>query len=330
MKEVFAPHLNRNVKFGRVRPKVRPQTLKLANYLRLSLPVAPTSSDYSPAALAALRDIMGNDTLGDCVIACGGHVTGVETGNAGDLYHATLNEIVEQYSEIAGYVPGNPATDNGTNITDALNYWTKTGMVNGVKLLGYVSVDATNQAEVESAMWLFENLVFGIELPDAWVTPFPSGDGFVWGTGTADPNNGHCVAGYGHDSTGIKIDSWGLFGTITYAAIKELCVSGKGGGGELYALLTPDQLTKGQTKAPNGVDWSSLIADFDSLGANVPVPTPPAPSPPAPTPTPSGPVTLAQAQSWANTALAAGHPLMTRSQAESIVKAGLAKSWPKS
>lgn len=50
-------------------------------------------------------------------------------------------------------------------------------------------------------------------------------------------------------------------------------------------MLTPDELAKGQTKAPNsvanGVDWTALIQDFNSLGANPPIPVP------TPTPTPT-------------------------------------------
>jgi hypothetical protein len=333
MKEVFAPHLNRNVKFGRKRPIVRAQTLKLGNYLRAGLPSAPATSDYTANALPALRDVMGNDNLGDCVIACGGHLVGTATGNAGDLFHATLDQIIAQYSAIAGYIPGDPSTDQGTNIVDALNYWVKNGFVNGTKALGYVSVVATNVAEIQAAMWLFENLIFGVELPDSWITPFPSTDGYTWGPGTADPSNGHCYLGIGHDSKGVKIDSWGLFGTCTYDAIAELCVAGQGGGGELYAVLTPDQLTKGQTKAPNGVDWTSLIADFDSIGGTVPVPVAPPPVPiappsPAPIPTPPSGLTLVAAESWVKNAFNAGHPILTRGQAVSIANAALAKNWP--
>ena len=128
-------------------------------------------------------------------------------------------------------------------------------------------------------------------------------------------NNGHSFGGYGYDSVGVKIDSWALFGTITYASIAAICSQSAGGG--LYIRLTPDMLAKGQAKAPNGVDWTSLISDFDTLGGTVPVPAPPAPAPP---PSPGGPVTLAQAQSW----FAAAHPILLRSQAEAI----LAKNWP--
>jgi hypothetical protein len=313
------------MKFGRRIPKVPARGFKFSSYLnKAGLPAAPTSSDYTAKAIPVLRDILGNDQYGDCVLACGGHLVGVETGNAtGTPFAVTTTEVLAQYTAIAGFNPANPNTDTGVNIIDALNYWTTKGFVNGTKSLGHLQVDATNKAELQAAMWLFENLIFGIALPDTWTKTMPSKDGFVWGTGTPDPNQGHCVLGVGHNTTGIEIDTWGLFGTITYAAIAELCVHGA--GGELWVVLTPDQLAKAATKAPNGVDWRSIIADFDSLGGTVTIP--PATIPP-PAPVTGTSVTLAQAISWAESQLTS--PLMTPTQAKTHVAAGLTQNWPKS
>lgn len=328
MKEIFAPHLNRNVKFGRKRPVALGPHFKLRNYLMQGLPAPPSSFDWSPAALPSLRNIYLNDSLGDCVIAEGYHAEGVATGNAGSVFVATQDQITADYSAIGEYVPGDPSTDQGCDEVTALNWWCSHGFANGTKLLGWLTVDATNVVEIQTCIWLFEELDLCAGLPDAFVNPFPSGDGFVWSDTTPDMNNGHSFGGFGYDTTGVKIDSWALFGTITYASIAAICSQSAGGG--LYIRLTPDMLAKGQAKAPNGVDWSTLISDFDSMGGNVPVPTPAPPPTPPPMPTPGSPVTLAQAQAWANAGLAAAHPLLMRSQAESIVKASLAKNWPTS
>jgi hypothetical protein len=319
----------KQVRFGRNRPRVVHPHLRFANYIRTALPTPPASCDFSSPALPALRNIYCNDQLGCCVISGANHVQGTETGNAGDLVVATDQIIINEYSKIGGYVPGDPSTDNGCDLQTALAYYSQTGFANGTKLLGYLAVDPTNQQEVMQACWLFENLYHAFELNDAWISPFPSADGFVWDDGAPDPNNGHCVMSYGFDATGVKIDTWGLFGTVTWKALAHLGSSA--GGGELWIMLTPDQLTKGQTKAPNGVAWSDLISDFDAMGGTVPQPTPAPPSPTPPTPpsppTPGAPVTLAQAQAWVVAALKSAHPLLTRSQAENIASQGLAASW---
>ncbi|HEV2180560.1 MAG TPA: hypothetical protein VGR59_09575, partial [Gemmatimonadaceae bacterium] len=163
MKSVLAPHLGRPVVFGRRRPRVVGPHFRLRNYLKAAFPTPPASCDFSAPALPVLSDIMQNDQLGDCVIAGGYHVVGVATGGAGDLFHATPAQVLADYGAIGGYVPGNPATDQGCDEVTALNYWTSHGFANGTKLAGWMVVDPTNKAEIQAACWLFENLYFGIE-----------------------------------------------------------------------------------------------------------------------------------------------------------------------
>lgn len=338
LKQVFAPHLNRLVKLGRRHGILGPH-FRMGNYLRASLPAPPPSCDFRSAATKALLQLYLNDQLGDCVIAGGYHVVGVETGNAngGNPFVATAQQIIADYGAIGGYVPGDESTDQGCDEVTALNYWQSHGFANGTKLLGWLTVDATNETEVQQAMFLFENLFFGLDLPDAWISPFPSASGFTWDVGKPNPNNGHCIIGAGYNAAGVTVDTWGLTGTLTWAAVKALAVAKS--GGLLSVMLTPDQLGKAQAKAPNGVAWGDLIADFDAMGGHVPVPAPPAPTPPAPTPTPPSPtppppapaqpVTLAQAEAWAVSGLAALYPVMSRYQAEAAVKAALAKHWPR-
>lgn len=326
LKSIHSPSHNRAVKMGRKRPVAVGPHFRFCNYLRAALPAAPVSADYSAPAKSILSDIMGNDQLGDCVIAGGYHVTGVETANAGAPFHATNAQILKDYSAIGGYVPGDPNTDQGCDEPTALNYWTQHGFANGTKLLGWLALDATNKAELMAALYLFENLYFGIELPDAWVNPFPSNDGFVWDVGAPDPSNGHCVIGYGYNTQGVLIDSWGMNGVLTWAAIAALCT--QQAGGAVYVLCSPDQLAKGQNKAPNGVAWTTLLTDFNSMGGHVPIPAPPTPTP-TPTPAPTL-VTLAQAQAWARAGIQQGSPVMTHNMASRASDAGLAARWPKS
>jgi len=279
MKKVHSPFHGRDVKFGRKRPTSRPR-LHLKSYLT-ALPAPPASCDYSPKALPVLSDIMQNDQLGDCVIAGGYHIVGVETGNCGPIFHANSAQVTKDYSAIGGYVPGDESTDNGCELPVALDYWTKHGFANGTKLVGHLAVDAADKNEVMLACHLFENLYIGMGLPDHWVNPMPSGSGFKWDVaGAPVPENGHCVMGMGYDTNGVKIDTWGMLGTLTWAALAKYAAAH--GGGELHVMLSPDQLAKGQTKAPNGIDWSALLADFNAMGGHAPIPNPTPNPPPAP------------------------------------------------
>jgi hypothetical protein len=277
VKTVRHPVSGQTFKLGRKRPVARCPRFALKNYLTRSMPAPPAACDYTKPAAAALSKIYDNDTLGDCVIAGMAHVVGVLTGNAGPKPFLYSNaQIVGLYSAIGGYVPGKPSTDQGCDEQTALNYWENNGALppkatsptGAHKIAGWMTVDSTNVEEFQTALWLFENLYFGIELPDAWITPMPSASGFVWdAAGPSNPNNGHCVVGVGYTSAGVTIDTWGMTGLMTNAAVAKY--PNQASGGELYTVVSMDAIGKANQKAPSGFDWSQLIADFDSMGGNV-------------------------------------------------------------
>jgi hypothetical protein len=257
-------------KMGRRRPVARCPRMSLHNYLTRSIPAPPATCDYAKAAKSALSKVYENDTLGDCVIAGMAHVVGVLTANAGGKAFTYSNkQITTLYSAIGGYVPGNPATDQGCDEQTALNYWENNGApVGSHKIAGWLSVNGNDATEVRTALWLFENLYFGMELPDKWITPFPSASGFTWdAAGPPNPSNGHCVVGVGYNAQGVVIDSWGMTGLITDSAIAKYATTGANGA--LYTVVSVDGLNKATQKVPAGFDWSQLVADFDSMGGSV-------------------------------------------------------------
>lgn len=255
------------MKFGRNRPLVRAPRLSLKNYLLKSLPTPPSSKHYAPDAQKALTQIYLNDKLSNCVIACMAHLVGVFTGNAdgGTPVIYTTTDIVNMYSAIGGYVPGDPSTDNGCDEQTALHYWQQNGAPNGEhQITGFMAVNGADKNEVQTAQWLFENLVFGVELPNEWVNPFPSADGFVWDVaGPPNMEQGHCVGGVGFDEKGVKISSWGMIGTMTYDAVAKYAVSAN--GGELYTVLSQDSINKATQKAGSGFDFTQLQADLQAI-----------------------------------------------------------------
>jgi hypothetical protein len=256
-------------RMGRRRPVARCPRFSLSNYLMKSLPAPPASCDYSGKARKALSEMYLNNQLGDCVIAGIGHVVGVLTGGAGKQYIFNNQQIVQLYSAIGGYVPGHPNTDNGCDEQTALNYWQHHGAPSGThQIAGWISVDGNDPTEYRTALWLFENLYFGLELPEKWVSPMPSAPGFTWDVaGPPDSNNGHCVVGVGYSSKGVRICTWGMLGTMTDAAVEKYATTE--GAGDLYTVVSQDAINKAAEKAPNGFDWSQLIADFDSMGGTI-------------------------------------------------------------
>lgn len=258
-------------KLGRTRPKAYHPRLRLNNYLLKSLPPPPLTCDYTPLASSALSQMYGNDTLGDCVIAGIAHVVGVLTGNSdsNNPFIYTQDQIVALYSAIGGYILGDDSTDNGCDEETALAYWQQNGApIGSHKIVGRLAVDSTNLEECQNALYLFENLVFAVELPNEWISPFPSAPGFIWDVAEdPDPNNGHSFISAGYDSSSFKIDSWGMLGNITNEAVAKYASASS--NGQLFTVLSQDSIARASQKAPSGFDWSQLVADFDSLGGAV-------------------------------------------------------------
>ena len=268
MKTLIHPTTGKQIKFGRNRPQTwhgRKSMAELISGNILPKVTVPQSTNYSGVAAQSLHNIYLNDQLGDCVIAGSFHVRGVTSANStGKPVMFSTAQVIHDYGKIGGYNPNAPLNPDGSNPTDqgcdentALAYWHNTGYPDGVKLVNYVAVDATNIAEVRLAMYLFENLYFGVELPDAWVNPFPEKRGWTWDVaGAPDPNNGHCFVGVDLIPNGIKIDSWGMCGYLTEKAVAYYASPAQ--GGQLFTLLTPDIVNRVSKKSPAGYDIATL------------------------------------------------------------------------
>lgn len=340
LKRVYSHTLKRNVVFGRRIPKVVGEHKKFRSLLKKILAV-PGSVDWTPAGMSAISQMMLNDQLGDCVIAARYHGVGIETANTGSIFIASNSQVLADYKAIGGYNPNDPNTDQGCDMQTAIKYWMSHGMADGTKLVDFVGVDPTNPMEVTIYINYFGGLDIGLALPDAWINPFPSSNGFVWDVaGDPDPDNGHCIQGggaaftariVGYNGLGVIICTWGLLGLLTWAALAKYGVASA--GGEMYGLLTPDIINKAQNKSPLGIDWSGVVGDWDTEGGNVPVPpepNPPAPpAPPNPTPVATGP-SLSDAQGWVTSAFSSRRWIVTPREAAKLASNALAANWPTS
>jgi len=272
-----SPPMSFPYKFGR-RKMVAPKAcMKFREYQLLSFPTPPSSGTYRPKAATALSQMYNNDALGDCVIAWMAHAIGTFTANAtGTPAIFTSDEIISMYAAIGGYSPADPSTDQGCDENTALDYWLSTGFL-GHKISGVLSVDATNAQECAAAVWLFENLMFGVALPDEWTHPMAAGSGFVWDVaGDPDPDQNHCFGSVSWDENGVGVETWAMDGSITYDAVKKYAVANA--GGQLFSVITPEILNRATMRAPNGFDFNQLSADFVGMGGTVTTNIPPNPT----------------------------------------------------
>jgi hypothetical protein len=262
--KIVSDDLGRSVKMGRRRAISRGPRLSLKNYLRTRMPPPPAVCDYTAKGGPVIAQMLGNDRLGDCTAAAAFHISGIMLANAGaPVTWDVGNQVIPFYSATGGYISGNGSTDNGANEIDVLNYWHNHGLLldGSHKILAWMVVDATSYDEVATSIWLFENVYFGIELPDAWVNPVPSVGGFTWGiAGAANPDNGHAFPGLGYDADGVKISTWGMTGTLTWPAVQRYARHSN--GGELYTVFSVDSIERATAKAPNGLNLAQLMDDI--------------------------------------------------------------------
>ncbi len=259
----------RSVRMGRRRPPPGRPKLHLKNYLlKPELPAPPPSVDYMTKAAPALAQTYLNSVLGDCFEAWAAHAIGIWTANgAGEPMIFPDQQVQAAYSAWGGYVAGNAASDQGTVEQDGLTLWQSNGFspgtANAHKIAGWVAIDGTNPVLTRTAINLFENLTFGVELPQAWLDANPE-EGFVWDVaGNPDADNGHAFGSAAYEPGMLKIATWGITGWMTDAAVTRYTASSA--QGELYAVLSPEVIVRGTQKAPNSVDWTALLSDLTLL-----------------------------------------------------------------
>lgn len=260
-------------------PKVTdPRTFKLSRYLdTTAIPLPPASIDYITEVKS--WGMLGNDQLGDCVEAAQLHMIEEETEYAtGIELVASDEDAIRLYKAEAGYVPGDPNTDQGTVMLDALKYWRRTGILIGDsptphKIYAFVTVDLNDTLQVHQAIYLFGGVFFGVELPiSAQVAPVNGNGISVWGyRGNLDGGNaagswgGHCIPILGYSTFKhrdqirhrYRVISWGEEFDMTPPFMNAY-------GSEAYAVLSADWFGTSGLSA-NQFNMDQLQSDLAAL-----------------------------------------------------------------
>ena len=263
MKTITHPTTGQRFKLGRNKPLAFGPRLSLGNYLFRKFPTAPPSADYSAKADGFMRDVLGNDICGDCTCAAAYHIAGMFLANSGQTIPFNTHNVLTTYQTLSGWNGvDNDVSDAGCDELTVLDYWSTKGLVPGAhKITAAIKVDGTDQGEIQAALWLFENVYFAMGLPDAWINPMPSGSGFIWDVaGPENQDNGHAFCGVGYNPQGIIIDTWGMLGIMTWKAVAKYP--------SVYTVLGTDIVDKITQKAPNGFNWTQLVSDLQSMGAD--------------------------------------------------------------
>jgi hypothetical protein len=279
----------RKYALGRLAPKTKDRTfLSGLGLLTAPIPTPPASIPIPAVCADGLSQTFMNTHLGCCVISHHAHFLANITSQIGKPFIYTDKQIEADYHAVGGYIPGNPWTDRGCDVGTDLSYLQSTGFADGSKLLGSINLDPTSQLALTQSVWITNGVCFGMAMPNAWIDPAPQESGFVWDVaGHPNDSNGHCFTGFAYTPQGITIDTWGMTGTITWAAIAKYGAASA--NGEVYSYINPAMINPTTGLAPqNGLTLNQICTYFNSMGGNVVVPPGPTPTP---TPTP-GPVSV--------------------------------------
>ena len=257
--------------------------LRLGDFLDYAtLPPIPAQVDY----LSEVTDwpVYLNDQIGDCTCAAAGHmIEAWSRYGAGTTVEVTDQDVLTAYEAVGGYVPGDPATDQGAVMQDVLGYWRKTG-IGGHRILAFAQVDVTNFAEVYAALYLFGTVYIGVNFPASAMQQFDAGQ--PWSVVADDGGiiGGHAVNLGQRDGTGLKVVTWGRVQDLDQAWFGRYCE-------EAWIVCDQEWITA-TGGSPEGLDVAALNAAFTEITGGQPGPFPVQPQPgptPTPTPVPPGP-----------------------------------------
>ena len=201
------------MKLGKLPPKLHFKSIPFTQF-RGTDPFPPVVKAYWEYKLPAsnLR-MFKNDVIGDCTVACIGHMIMNMTAHTGAMIVPTVEQILEFYSAISGYDPsqtddqGNNPTDQGAAITDALNRWQTVGLA-GHTILGWVKFDHRNVAQFDEVIYLFGGADCGVNLPKLAMDQFNQGQAWNVAGNDGGSDGGHCIPFLGYGRTGRTCITW--------------------------------------------------------------------------------------------------------------------------
>lgn len=247
------------LKFSATRPELR-----FGDYLNdKALPAPPAVFGHANLIGTKAWGMLGNEALGDCVIAGPMHAIMLWTAIASKDQMATsfsTADAIDDYSAACGYVRGQPDTDQGGDMVTVAAYWQNTGMrdMNNTrhKIAAYMEGDAANLAHLDLAAYYFDAVGLGVDLPSSAEQQFT--DGEPWHVVDNDPiEGGHYIPYVQRVAGNIRqVVTWGALQGVEEAWLQKYLR-------EVVVYVSPEYLVDG--KSPLGFDTQDLLNDMEEI-----------------------------------------------------------------
>ena len=223
-----------------------PRQFRLSGaYPAVPLPIDWTRND------TLVFPLDGNNVYGDCMYAAACHADNTFTGNNGTESSFGLNAIIQDYLQLS-------PNDTGLNVGQITGAW-RNGLANipAASISGVLSMDPTDAAAMQAAIYFFGGVFFMLSLPDAWLS---FDNGTIWDApAVPDPAKGHAVWWNGVDGNGnYKLQTWGEHGWITPAGVRVCDPS--------CFVVFSMRWFNAQGIAPNGLTYTQLGDLWEQFG----------------------------------------------------------------
>lgn len=161
--------------------------------------------------------MLGNDDWGDCAWAGPAHETMLLTKEGGRACEFTTAGVLSDYSAGTGFdpnagPPGDNPTDQGSNTREVLGYRRSTGIVDAAgqrhKIGSYVRLDIGNLTHLFQALYLFQVVGIGFQVPDSTLPLFHAGKPWDVVPGAQLTGEGHYVCCVGKRAN-LEVVTWG-------------------------------------------------------------------------------------------------------------------------
>lgn len=235
-------------------------TFAAANYLiPTQLPKPPKEMGYEH--INREWEMFGNDRLGDCVFAGAGHEHMVWANSQNQVADFDDQGIIGAYSEVTGYIPGDPSTDQGTDMAIAAAWRRKVGLADaqGVRhpVLAYLSIKPKSIQALYQALYLFGSVGIGIEFPETAYKQIHEHKPWSYKPG-ANIVGRHYIPAVAKRKH-IEIVTWGQLQSMTTCFYRRY-------NDETIVYLSPESLDRLTGLSPLGFNVTQLLADLAALG----------------------------------------------------------------
>lgn len=227
--------------------------------------IVPSILHYNPAKYLLRGSeipywLMGdNQNIGSCTSVGIANILLARSTWAGHTMTPTTQDIISFYERF-GYVPGEPATDQGATLQECMQSWMQKGYpVRGQtnKLLGYASINFKNLTLMKSAIEIFGDVYLGVNLTMAQQTQT------VWKNVPNDQEwGGHCCVANSYDEDGsFRVVTWAEWMKVEPSFMLNQVE-------EAFVLLDAASIRKGQLTFD---DWGmeALAGVVKSLGGKL-------------------------------------------------------------